>query len=230
MVPLLQFDAVTSRADGFYDSTLWNVGLTLRPGDLALVLLERGRLQTPLADLASGLVDPVEGAVRFVGNDWRTMKRTHADGLRGRIGRLIDGHAWISDLATDENIMLRELHHSARSAKEIREEADRLSRIFGLPGLPTGFPDDLHHSDLQRSACVRAFIGNPDLLILERPTRGVFPGIMPALVNSVQSARQRDAAVLWITAEGRVWGDPGVNASIRFQMSGTQLVEIMQSL
>ena len=38
--------------------------------------------------------------------------------------------------------------------------------------------------DLQRAACVRAFLGTPDLVLLERPDEGVYPDIMPPLINA----------------------------------------------
>src|ERR1700757_4666299 len=74
--------------------------------------------------------------------------------------------SWIGFLGTDINILLPQLHHTKRSESDLREAAAQLSRSFGLPGLPISRPDALAGIDLARSACVRAFMGKPRLLIL----------------------------------------------------------------
>jgi len=46
-------------------------------------------------------------------------------------------------------------------ATDIEAEAAKLARMFGLPGLPRGRPAQMRLPDLQRAACVRAFLGTP---------------------------------------------------------------------
>ena len=41
------------------------------------------------------------------------------------------------------------------------------------------------------AACVRAFLGEPILIILERPTVDVQSEIMPGLMHSIRSVRER---------------------------------------
>ena len=88
---------------------------------------------------------------------------------------------------------------------------------------PQGKPSTMRAPDLRRAACVRAFLGEPDLLILERPAVGVHPAIMPALMTAVRAARSRGAAVLWTTDDWEVWNDPGINPTVRCKMAGSQL-------
>ena len=57
--------------------------------------------------------------------------------------------------------------------------------MFGLPGLPRGRPDRTRPHDLQLAGCVRALIGQPRLIILERPTQGTYPELLPPLVNAL---------------------------------------------
>ena len=81
----------------------------------------------------------------------------------------------------------------------------------------------MHPADLRRAACVRAFLGRPELLVLERPTAGVYPAIMPALMSAVRAARSRGAAVLWTTESWDVWNDPGIRPTLRLRMTGSQM-------
>jgi phospholipid/cholesterol/gamma-HCH transport system ATP-binding protein len=95
--------------------------------------------------------------------------------------------------------------------------------VFSLPGLPQGKPSSMRAPDLRRAACVRALLGKPDLLILERPEAGVYPAIMRALMSSLRAARLRGAAVLWTTDDWDVWKDPGIRPTMRCKMTGSQM-------
>src|SRR2546421_11855973 len=102
---ILSFDDVTVLAsDSLYDAPIWDVRLALRAGELALVRLERGHLTIPLADAGEGLVEPDQGTVSFVGEDWQAMSPQRANEARGSIGRVFADYGWISDLQVDENI------------------------------------------------------------------------------------------------------------------------------
>jgi phospholipid/cholesterol/gamma-HCH transport system ATP-binding protein len=227
---ILELTGVTVESDpASYDSPVWNVSLRLAPGELALVRLERGVVRLPLADAAGGLAEQYDGTAAFLGRDWRSVPAREGAALRGRIGRVFDGvgaggSGWVSNLDVDENIVLAQRHHTRRPAAEIEAEAAKLARMFGLPGLPRGRPAQTRATDLQRAACVRAFLGTPDLVLLERPARGVYPDIMPPLINAVRSARARGAAAVWLTDTPAVWADRGIRPTWRCVMTGAQML------
>lgn len=206
-----------------YETGLWSISLTLQPGALLLVLLETEHERIPLADAAEGLVTPSEGSVKCFGEDWQTMSADRAAEQRGRIGRVFDDEGWFSDLDVTQNILLSQRHHTRRSDDEILDEALGLSRLFGLPGLPRSHPSKVRRLDLRKAACVRAFLGQPTLILLERPARGAYADLIAPLINAVQSARRRGTAVLWTMADLKAWNNPGLRASGRAKMFGSQM-------
>ncbi|RME96677.1 MAG: hypothetical protein D6766_00025 [Verrucomicrobia bacterium] len=220
--PILEFEGVRVEASLPHESMLAGVSFALRPGELLLVLLDRDHLHVPLADAAAGLVIPNHGTVRFEGRPWRNRPAGEAARARGRIGRLFDEVAWVSNLTIEENLTLQQRHHTRRSVEELREEAAALAARFRLPGLPLGRVEQHREQDLLKAACVRAFLGEPVLILLERPARQIYAEVMPALVNTVQEARDRGAAVLWTTSNRRVWEDPGVRPTHRAQIAGVR--------
>ena len=226
---ILELTGVTVESDPAYDSPLWNVSLRLAAGELALVRLERGAVRLPLADVAGGLVEHYDGSATFLGREWRSVSAAVGAALRGRIGRVFDavgagGAGWVSHLDVDENVTLAQRHHTRRPSAEIEAEAAKLARMFGLPGLPRGRPAQTRVPDLQRASCVRAFLGTPDLVLLERPAQGVYPEVMAPLINAVRSARARGAAVVWLTDTPGVWADRGIRPTWRCVMSGSQML------
>ena len=220
---VLEFQQVTVEGGHLYDTAIWQVSFRLLRSELMLVRLEAGHLSIQLADVAQGLVEPIQGSVSFLGKRWSALSEDARLAARARIGRVFDEPGWISELDMDDNITLLQRHHTRRPESAIRDEASELARHFSLPGLPQCKPSDMRAPDLRRAACVRAFLGQPELLILERPTAGVYPDIMPALMASVQAARSRGATVLWTTDDWEVWNDPGIKPTIRGAMTGSQM-------
>ena len=221
--PVLAFKGVSTEPDPLFDSPFWDVTFTLSRGELLLIRLERERFRLPLADLAAGVVDPDRGIVEFQGQNWHRMSPDYSSTQRGKIGRVFEDYGWISNLDISENITLAQRHHSGRSDSDIEAEATHLAIMFGLPGLPRRSLAGTRREDLRRSALIRAFLGNSALIILERPTRNLFPGIMPALMNAIRTSRERGSAVVWITGEDRVWNESGIHATLKCTMFGSRM-------
>ncbi|MBI1369269.1 MAG: hypothetical protein GC162_11535 [Planctomycetes bacterium] len=220
---ILSFDNVTIESRGAYDSGLWQTNLSLAAGDLALVLLDREHEITPLADGAGGLIKPDRGTIRFLGEDWQSMSIDDAAKHRGTIGRVFARAGWVSNLDIAANIVLARMHHDGVDPRQIVDEAAEFAKQWDLSGLPRGPVFAARSQDLTRAACVRAFLGEPKLIILERPTRGAFPEIMPALINAVRAARSRGAAVMWTTTNIEIWRSRVLRPTARYRMFGSRL-------
>jgi phospholipid/cholesterol/gamma-HCH transport system ATP-binding protein len=221
---ILRFSNVTVEADPRYDSAIWDVSFSLTPGQLVLVRLDATHAVLPLADAAQGLVEPGEGTVAFAGENWLNMGPPRVAEQRGRIGRVFGDRGWISNLDIEENLFLSQEYHTKRRESEIAREAAMLSRLFGLPGIPRGRPAQIRPMDLQRAACVRAFLGRPQLLILESPTTAAAPDMLAALINASREARSRGAGILWTTNELSVWNDAGLRPTHKCVMTGSQMM------
>jgi phospholipid/cholesterol/gamma-HCH transport system ATP-binding protein len=221
--PILKFSDVTVESSAHYETGLRNGSFELSQGELLVVRIERENERLPLADATQGLAPPKQGSVLFLGQDWQRMSADHSAAQRGKIGRLFDDDGWISHLDVDQNIMLAQRHHTLRSEKDMVAEALTLARVFGLPGLPRGRPANMRRWDLRKAACVRAFLGQPALIIIEQSVRGVYADLTAPLINAVGSARKRGAAVLWTVTDLNIWNHPGIHATTRARMFGSQL-------
>jgi phospholipid/cholesterol/gamma-HCH transport system ATP-binding protein len=200
------------------------VTLQLMPGDLALVEARSASAAAWMADLCCGLVPLSDGTARFLGHYWPAMPPDYAAALRGRIGRVFANGAWVGFVDAATNILLPQLHHSRDTQEDLRDQATRLACGFGLPGLPLEHPGDLAPVDLARAACVRAFLGEPALLLLESPLQGQFDELLTPLLDALANARQRGAAAIWLTRSDLVWNDHSVPANHRLRLRERGLV------
>jgi phospholipid/cholesterol/gamma-HCH transport system ATP-binding protein len=118
----------------------------------------------------------------------------YAAALRGRIGRVFATVAGLPFLDAETNLLLPQLHHTRRLRNELRARATALAYEFGLPGIPQGRLADLGPDDALRGMLIRAFLGEPMLLLLEEPAIG----FRAALLNRVAGVRDRGGAVIWL--------------------------------
>ena len=205
------------------------IDLRLMAGELALIDARRAARPTWLADLCCGLVPLAAGTARFLDRDWSAVPPDYADALRGRIGRVFFSGSWIGFIDVSANILLPQLHHTRDAPSELRDRATALCCAFGLPGLPLVRPGELAASDLARAACVRAFLGDPALVLLESPVQGRFTNLMAPLLNALAAARDRGAAAVWFTRSDLVWRDPSIPATMRLRLGERGLVPTMRA-
>jgi phospholipid/cholesterol/gamma-HCH transport system ATP-binding protein len=204
------------------------LSLRIAAGQCVLVEAQYRSQAAEFADLCCGLLPLSRGSVRFIGYDWEDMTHEGASAMRGQVGRVYGSASWIGFLGTDVNILLPQLHHTRRPEQELRDAAAEMSLCFGLPGLPTGRPDALTSNDLVRAACVRAFTGEPQLLILDSAEIENVGSLVPALVQALTAAHNRHAASIWLTHSGLIWDSHSLPTTERLRLSEQGLVPMGQ--
>ena len=207
---------------------LAGLDLELRFSDLVLIHIGHREAALAVGDACEGLTLPTVGTITFLGHHWVRTPPDQANALRGMIGRVFRRANWVDYMSVSENILLPQLHHTRRPVEELTREAREICQLFGLPGIPTRRPREMLPSDLQRAACVRAFMGQPRLLILEEPTRTLGEGFLPGLTKAIDSARARGSAILWMTQNEAIWRKPHMECTGRFRIVGSQLVEAVR--
>jgi phospholipid/cholesterol/gamma-HCH transport system ATP-binding protein len=195
------------------------MSLRLGPGDFLLIECKSTTWAANFADLCCGLWPLQRGAVRFFNRDWAEVSEEYSAALRGRIGRVFCDGGWLSFLDMETNILLPQMHHTGRSTSELRTASAALANDFGLPGLPIGLPGKLSMSDLLCASYIRAFLGEPLLIILEDPLKTQFVEFVPALLNTIMSACTRGAAVLWLSPGDVVLFDRSAPATARLRLT-----------
>jgi phospholipid/cholesterol/gamma-HCH transport system ATP-binding protein len=220
--PVIELDAAWAELGSELGITA-PISLRLLPGECALIEMGGSRQLPAFAYLCSGLLKLRSGQVRFIGRDWTTLPHDYAAALRGCIGRCFASDGWLPFLDVETNILLPVLYHTRRNRDELRQEALVLAQEFGLPGLPLGHPRELSAADLGRAALIRAFLGEPLLVLLEEPTQGALEPLVPAVLNRAAMARDRGGAVAWLTRRRATGADPSFPASQRLHLGNLGL-------
>jgi phospholipid/cholesterol/gamma-HCH transport system ATP-binding protein len=151
-------------------------------------------------DLCLGLAEPPGGEVWCLGAPWAAQAYRERLARRRRIGTLAGTQVWPAHVPVAQVALLPQLHHSDHAEDEIVAEATALARRFGLAGLPTPTRETVHPGDLARTACVRAFLGAPEFVVIADPALEAMPELALPLAQAIGAVQDRGGGVLWLMA------------------------------
>jgi energy-coupling factor transporter ATP-binding protein EcfA2 len=175
--------------------TAWGlIGATVGPG-----------YEPILDDLnVGGAAGEVVVLVGANGSGKTTLLRAIAGLLPTRVGRATRRPGRIAYLPQDPSIVL----HRASVLEEVQltlsragstERADLILAELGLLEVAGRYPRDLSGGERQRTAIAAIVAGNPSLVLLDEPTRGMDGGARRALAAVIRGLRDGGSAVVLAT-------------------------------
>jgi heme ABC exporter ATP-binding subunit CcmA len=143
-------------------SVLRGIDVAVAPGQVLVVLGENGSGKTTLLRIMAGLVRPTSGQVHFQGQPFRSSDV----GIRRQLGFLSHRSHMYDELSLREN-----LHFAARLFG-LEDERSVVSRAIELARLEEKADERLGRLSRgmqQRAALARAFLHQPQILLLDEP-------------------------------------------------------------
>ncbi len=180
--------------------TLDRVTLTLAEGARLAVTGVNGSGKSTLARIAAGLAEPLSGEVRLFGEDPARLAGPALQRLRSRISVAWQGGSLLGELTVEENLRLGLGALAAAALPRLRRRMDRLLVTFGLEGVFDRVAGELSVGEQRRLELARAFLREPDLLVLDEPLYGTDAGTAHELERALlRSLARRPAALLLLT-------------------------------
>lgn len=202
--PILELNNVTFGDNPETALCIRDLNLHVNAGDLVMIRTNASQSVRRFASMLQGLREPRKGAVLFEGNDWSRQEVEQQFRMRSQMGRVFDGQGWVANLTVKENLLLAKQHHGA-DPSGIRRDLHFWMQWFQMGKLTKKRPSFVEASHLQVYQWIRAFLGKPSLLILERPMRKVASKVFQQFLAAVSEMRRRGTAVIWIA--GNTLGD-----------------------
>lgn len=181
----VDFDGVSFTYPGG-ETVLHDVNLHIAPRSRVAIVGETGSGKSTLAKLLTRLMDPTEGEVRLDGVD---VRRVRFSSLRERVV-LVPQEGFLFDASLLENIRFG--RPDATDA-DVRLALTELGLDGWLEGLPRGLLTDvgqrgesLSAGERQLVALARAYLADPDLLVLDEATSAVDPSTEVRLQRALE--------------------------------------------
>jgi ABC-2 type transport system ATP-binding protein len=156
------------------------IDLSLEAGAPIGLVGPNGAGKTTFFSVLCGFLRPTRGAVEVLGRP-----PLHRD-LHGRVAILPQDAQFVKGVPVQSQLaMLAELQ--GFSAAAARAEAARVLELVLLADAARKTPETLSHGMLKRVAIAQAFLGAPELVLLDEPTAGLDPATASAMKNLIRS-------------------------------------------
>ncbi|BAU13726.1 putative ABC transporter, ATP-binding protein [Leptolyngbya sp. NIES-3755] len=184
---------------------LRQVELTVRYGDIQLLMGPSGSGKTTLLSILAGILTPTAGSVRLMGQDITKLSSAKLAQFRlENIGFIFQGFNLFPALSAIENIEVALNLKGVRGSTARKEAAELLDQV-GLADRANQLPRDLSGGQKQRVAIARALAGNPTLIMADEPTAALDSHNGHAVIELLRSlAKEKGRTVLIVTHDPRI--------------------------
>ncbi len=184
---------------------LKGITLSLRAGELTLLMGPSGSGKTTLLSIFGCILQPTEG--ELVIGDQNTAGMTAeqlAELRRKHIGFIFQSYNLFPTLTAIENVMLA-LDVRRKHISDRRQTAQKVLEGVGLGHRLTAYPRKLSGGERQRVAIARSLVGDPSLILADEPTAALDgvngKSVMELLANI---AKDTSRAVFVVTHDSRI--------------------------
>ena len=181
---------------------LFDVDLTIRQGEIMVIMGGSGSGKSTLLRHLIGLERPSAGTIRLLGHDIGRLGGTAMLNLRRKIGVAFQGGAMFSSMTVAENIKLPLRELATLNEKTMDIMARLKLEVVNLAGFGHLMPSELSGGMLKRAAVARAIVMDPKLLFFDEPSAGLDPVVSSALDDLILRLREAmDMTIVVVTHE-----------------------------
>lgn len=211
--------ARVSQANKIYDTpagkftALHKSDVTLKEGELLLIIGPSGSGKTTLLSLIGCLIDPTEGSVEINSNAIEDMSAKEMARMRlNTIGFVFQQFNLLAPLTAEGNVAFP-LQMLGLSSSEIDSKTDEALRKVNMLEHRKKLPKQLSGGQQQRIAIARALVANPKIILCDEPTASLDKDSLAIVMNELKILAQNGKAVAVVTHDPRLieYADRAVN-------------------
>jgi energy-coupling factor transporter ATP-binding protein EcfA2 len=177
-------------------AVLRNVNLDIDRGEFIGIMGRNASGKTTLVKQFNGLLKPTRGKVRLEGVD--TSKSTAAD-LSRRVGYVFQNPNDHLFADTVEDEIAFSLRNRGAEEAEIAKAVENMLDEFELTRYRKSYPRSLSGGEKQRVALASVLAGQPEIIVLDEPTRGMDYVLKKKLINYLDDYRRRGNTVIMVS-------------------------------
>jgi ABC-type polar amino acid transport system ATPase subunit len=172
-----------------------NISLTVKPGEIALLLGQSGVGKSTLLRVLNNLESIDQGNISLNGTvlDTKTMNQQHIVGMVFQQFNLFD------HMTVERNITLPLEQVLKKTPEQALQSAQRLLIHYGLEDNAHKYPSQLSGGQKQRLAIARTLALKPTIICLDEPTSALDPMLTSQVAHTIQELAQEGYTVLVAT-------------------------------
>jgi putative ABC transport system ATP-binding protein len=183
---------------------LKGVSLSLRAGELTLLMGPSGSGKTTLLSILGCILAPTSGNIRIAGTDTEGLgPEALAEVRRKHMGFVFQTYNLFPTLSAEENVRLA-LDVRGRKGRLATDQARETLTKVGLSHKFRSYPSNMSGGEQQRVAVARALASQPSLLLADEPTAALDSENGQAVMALLaEIAKDKSRAVLAVTHDHR---------------------------
>ena len=178
-------------------NVLNDVSTSFERGKTNLIIGQSGSGKTVFLKSLIGLHQPDSGRIAFDGVYLDELERNEQRELRKAMGMVFQGSALFDSMTVAENVCFPLQMFTTYSAKEKKEQVDRVLDRVNLIDAHHKYPAELSGGMKKRVAIARAIVMNPKYLFCDEPNSGLDPRTAILIDDLIQEiTREYDITTL----------------------------------
>jgi ABC-type lipoprotein export system ATPase subunit len=189
--------------DGAAVRALDGVDLIILKGEFLTVMGPSGSGKSTLLNMIGALDRPTQGQVVVNGEDLATIR--DVDRFRARtVGFVFQLHNLLPALTARENVEVP-MHGQGIGEQEMRQRAEHLLELVGLPDRMRHLPSQLSGGQRQRVAVARALANDPAIILADEPTGSLDTQSGTEIMDLLETInRDQGTTILIVTHDPKV--------------------------
>lgn len=181
------------------------VSFTMKQGEFTAVMGASGSGKSTLLNVIATIDRPSSGSILLEGRDIAEMKEQELAAFRrDRLGFIFQEYNLLDTLTVGENIVLP-LNLQKRPVRETQDRLRTVAASLEITEQLDKFPRQLSGGQRQRSACTRALITEPALILADEPTGALDSANSKSLMQTFTMMNQRlGSTILMVTHDAVV--------------------------
>lgn len=178
------------------------VDVTVRTGEIRVILGGSGSGKSTLLKTIIGLLKPAAGRVELLGCDLALADEPEREKVLGRIGMMFQAGALLNSMTLHDNVALPLRERTDLPASIIDDMVTMKLEMLDLGAARDRAPKELSGGMLKRAAIARAMALDPEILFFDEPSAGLDPVTAAGLDSLLLAIRDRfGMAMVVITHE-----------------------------
>jgi putative ABC transport system ATP-binding protein len=177
-----------------------NIDFEINKGEFVGVMGPSGAGKSTLLNIVSTIDTASSGEIKIEGKNITNLDNKQISKFRREsLGFIFQDFNLLDTLSVKDNIALP-LALARVDADKINQTVKSIATTLGIESLLNKYPYEISGGQKQRTACARAIITNPSLILADEPTGALDSKSSEDLLNAMNNLNQeKDATIMMVT-------------------------------
>jgi ABC-2 type transport system ATP-binding protein len=168
-----------------------NIEFSIKKGEVVGLLGPNGAGKSTTIQMVLGLLTPTSGQIRYFDMDFNSHRRE----ILNRINYLSAFNTLQGKITVEQNLRV---FATAYGVEKPTVKINELLDFFGVSQLKKETYDDISAGQRTRVNLVKAFLNDPELVLMDEPTASLDPDIVDKVLTMIEKLkRQRQLTILF---------------------------------